>query len=70
MRAIDGFLQAIEGRVARYRLQGCFYLAVNDDGLIVDVTFMLRPLHAVQALVSAMAAKGAQPALDLEAGGE
>lgn len=60
----------VEGRVARYRLQGCFYLTVNDAGLIVDVTFMLRPLHAVQALVSAMAAKGAQPALDLEAGGE
>lgn len=37
---------------------------------LIDVTFMLRPLHAVQTLVSAMAAKGAQPALDLEAGGE
>ena len=60
----------VEGRVARYRLQGCFYLTVDDAGLIADVTFMLRPLHAVEALVSAMASKGAQPALDLEAGGE
>ena len=60
----------VEGRVTRYRLQGCFYLRVNGAGLIVEVTFMLRPLHAVEALVSAMAAKGARPALDLEAGGE
>jgi len=68
----DGSTHAliVEGRVTRYRLQGCFYLRVNDAGLIVDVTFMLRPLHAVEALVSAMAAKGAQPALDLEAGQE
>ena len=68
----DGSTQAliVEGQVTRYRLQGCFYLRVNEAGLIVDVTFMLRPLHAVEALVSAMAAKGAQPALDLEAGGE
>ena len=68
----DGSTHAliVEGRVRRYRLQGCFYLRVNGAGLIADVTFMLRPLHAVEALVSAMAARGAQPALDLEAGGE
>ena len=60
----------VEGRVTRFRLQGCFYLSVNDAGLIADVTFMLRPLHAVEALVSAMAARGAQPALDLAAGRE
>jgi hypothetical protein len=68
----DGSTHAliVEGRVARYRLQGCFYLRVDGAGPIVEVTFMLRPLHAVEALVSAMAAKGARPALDLEAGGE
>jgi hypothetical protein len=68
----DGSTHAliVEGRVTRYRLQGCFYLRVNDAGLIAGVTFMLRPLHAVEALVSAMAAKGARPALDLEAGQE
>lgn len=68
----DGSTHAliVEGRVMHFRLQGCFYLRVNGAGLIVEVTFMLRPLHAVEALVSAMAAKGARPALDLEAGGE
>ena len=68
----DGSTHAliVEGRISRYRLQGCFYLTLNDAGLIADMTFMLRPLHAVQALVSAMAARGARPALDLEAGGE
>lgn len=60
----------VEGRVERYRLQGCFYLKTDQADLITEVTFLLRPLHAVQALVSGMAAKGARPALDLQAGGE
>jgi hypothetical protein len=37
---------------------------------VAEVIFMLRPLHAVRALVSATAAKGAQPALDLQSGSE
>lgn len=60
----------VEGRVGARSLQGCLYLRTDDAGLIEDVTFMLRPLHAVEAFVAAMGAKGAQPALDLEAGGE
>ena len=51
-----------------------FALELLEDLVVVDQLASpdgsIRPLHAVQALVSAMAAKGAQPALDLEAGGE
>ena len=59
----------VEGRVGPHRLQGCLYLRTDGTGLVDDVTFMIRPLQANQAFVSAMGALGAQPALDLEAGG-
>ncbi|HEY3238693.1 MAG TPA: nuclear transport factor 2 family protein [Acidimicrobiia bacterium] len=60
----------VEGRVGAQSLQGCLYLRTNDNGLVDDLTFMIRPLHAVEAFVTAMGARGAQPALDLQAGGE
>lgn len=59
----------IGGRIGSQPLQGCVYLHTDDGGLINEVTFMLRPFHAVQAFVTAMGAMGAQPALDLESGG-
>ena len=67
----DGTTHAliVEGRVGTQRLQGTLYLHTNSTGLVDDVTFMVRPLRANQAFVSAMGARGAQPALDLDAGG-
>lgn len=60
----------VDGRVGAQSLQGCLYLRTDDTGLVDDLTFMLRPLRAVEAFVAAMGALGAQPALDLQAGGE
>jgi hypothetical protein len=57
-----------DGRIGAQPLQGCLYLRTDDDGLIDELTFMIRPFHALQAFVTAMGARGAQPALDLEAG--
>jgi hypothetical protein len=58
----------IDGRIGAQPFQGCLYLRTADDGLIDELTFMLRPFHALQAFVTAMGALGAQPALDLESG--
>jgi hypothetical protein len=67
----DGSTHAliVEGRVGAQRLQGMLYLRTDATGLVEDVTFMIRPLRANEAFVAAMGARGAQPALDLEAGG-
>jgi hypothetical protein len=71
LQSDDGTTHAliVEGRVGAHRLQGCLYLRTEPTGLVDDVTFMIRPLRANEAFVSAMGARGAQPALDLEAGG-
>lgn len=72
LHSSDGRTHAllVEGRVSAQSLQGCLYLRTDDAGLVDDLTFMLRPLRAVEAFVAAMGALGAQPALDLQAGGE
>jgi hypothetical protein len=38
-------------------VQGCDFITVNDDGLISELTVMLRPLKGAQALADAMAAQ-------------
>jgi hypothetical protein len=38
-------------------VQGCDFITVNDDGLISELTVMLRPLKGAQALADAMGAQ-------------
>ena len=49
-------------RVGRYQLQGVDIVTTDDDGLITDVTVMIRPLRGLEALVAAMQqARAGQP---------
>ena len=41
-------------RVGRYQLEGVDIVTTDDDGLITDVTVMIRPLRGLEALVAAM----------------
>ena len=43
--------------VAGKQLHGCDFLHLNDDGLIDELTVMVRPLSAANALAQAMAAQ-------------
>ncbi|MFG3019161.1 nuclear transport factor 2 family protein [Streptomyces sp. NPDC048254] len=43
--------------VAGKKLQGCDFLHVDEDGKIDDLTVMVRPLSAAQALAEAMNAR-------------
>ena len=56
-----------EARVRDLLAQGFMLLRTEDD-CITELTLLLRPLAALRAFVSAMAALGAQPALDAGAG--
>jgi hypothetical protein len=38
-------------------VNGCDFITVNDDGLISELTVMVRPLKAAHALADAMAAQ-------------
>ena len=42
------------GRVGRYQLEGVDIVTTGEDGLITDVTVMVRPLRGLEALVGAM----------------
>ncbi|MGH3243229.1 MAG: nuclear transport factor 2 family protein [Spirillospora sp.] len=46
-----------EAKVGDLELTGCDFLRTNDDGLIEDLTVMVRPLSAANALAAAMAAE-------------
>lgn len=46
-----------ETRVGDVSLNGCDFITVNDDGLISELTVMVRPLKAAQALAEAMGAQ-------------
>ncbi|MFJ2260800.1 nuclear transport factor 2 family protein [Streptomyces sp. NPDC087844] len=46
-----------EARVGDRALQGCDLLHFGEDGRIDDLTVMVRPLSAAQALQAAMAAR-------------
>jgi limonene-1,2-epoxide hydrolase len=44
-------------RVGERQLEGCDFLHVGDDGLIDELTVMVRPLNAAVALADAMKAQ-------------
>jgi len=46
-----------ETRVGDVRVDGCDFLHLDDDGLIDELTVMVRPMSAAQALSAAMAAE-------------
>ena len=48
-------------RVGRFELEGVDILTTDDDGLITDVTVMVRPFHALEALIAAMQLALAHP---------
>jgi hypothetical protein len=44
-------------RIGDVAVEGCDFLHLDDDGLIDELTVMVRPLSAAQALAEAMAAE-------------
>jgi limonene-1,2-epoxide hydrolase len=46
-----------ETRVGDRQIEGCDFLHLDDDGLIDELTVMVRPLTAAHALADAMKAK-------------
>jgi hypothetical protein len=46
-----------ETKVGDVSLNGCDFITTNADGLISELTVMVRPLKAAQALAEAMAAQ-------------
>ena len=46
-----------EARIGDTRVEGCDFLHLDEDGLIDELTVMVRPLSAAQALSAAMAAQ-------------
>ncbi|MFF1548438.1 nuclear transport factor 2 family protein [Streptomyces sp. NPDC058291] len=44
-------------RVGDRQLTGCDFIHLDDDGLIDDLTVMVRPLSGAQALAAAMGAR-------------
>ncbi|AVV46385.1 nuclear transport factor 2 family protein [Streptomyces sp. ID05-04B] len=44
-------------RVGERRLSGCDFIHVDDNGLIDELTVMVRPLSGAQALAAAMGAR-------------
>jgi hypothetical protein len=46
-----------EARIGDVRVEGCDFLHLDEDGLIDELTVMVRPLSAAQALSAAMAAQ-------------
>ncbi|MFF1292453.1 MULTISPECIES: nuclear transport factor 2 family protein [unclassified Streptomyces] len=54
-------------RVGDRALTGCDFIHVNEDGLIDELTVMVRPLSGAQALAEAMGAQFERIAKDAEA---
>ena len=46
-----------ETRIGDANVHGCDFIRVNDDGLISELTVMVRPLSAAHALADAMSAQ-------------
>ncbi|WP_433616244.1 nuclear transport factor 2 family protein [Dactylosporangium sp. CA-139114] len=46
-----------EARIGDVAVEGCDLLHLDEDGLIDDLTVMVRPLSAAQAVAAAMAAQ-------------
>ncbi|MEU5765112.1 nuclear transport factor 2 family protein [Streptomyces asoensis] len=54
-------------RVGERELTGCDFIHLNEDGLIDELTVMVRPLSGAQALAAAMGAQFDQILKDAEA---
>ncbi len=50
----EGTVLAFEAKVGDKQLQGADYVHVDDDGLVDELTVMVRPLSGLNALVEAM----------------
>ncbi len=46
-----------EARIGDVAVEGCDFLRLDEHGLICELTVMVRPLSAAQALAAAMAAQ-------------
>lgn len=60
LREIDDFPHSalvFEAKVGDVTVNGCDFITVNDDGLISELTVMVRPLKAAHALADAMGAQ-------------
>ena len=60
LRAIDDpphSALVFEAKVGDVTVNGCDFITVNHDGLISELTVMVRPLKAAHALADAMAAQ-------------
>ncbi|MFF9098149.1 nuclear transport factor 2 family protein [Streptomyces sp. NPDC014776] len=62
VRALDGadgrdHALVFAARVGDRELTGCDFIHVDDDGLIDELTVMVRPLSGAQALAEAMGAR-------------
>lgn len=55
-------------RVGDRELTGCDFIHLNEDGLIDELTVMVRPLSGAQALAEAMGAQFEEIAKEAEAG--
>ncbi|KKD06889.1 nuclear transport factor 2 family protein [Streptomyces sp. WM6386] len=55
-------------RVGDRALTGCDFIHLNEDGLIDELTVMVRPLSGAQALAEAMGAQFERIAKEAEAG--
>jgi ketosteroid isomerase-like protein len=54
-------------RVGGRELTGCDFIHLNEDGLIDELTVMVRPLSGAQALAAAMGARFEEIVKDAEA---
>jgi hypothetical protein len=56
LAAADGADHALvfQARIGDRDVEGCDFLHVNDDGLIDELSVMVRPLSAAVALAEAM----------------
>jgi hypothetical protein len=46
-----------EARIGEVRVEGCDFLHLDQDGLVDELTVLVRPLSAARALSAAMAAQ-------------
>ncbi|MFF9210115.1 MULTISPECIES: nuclear transport factor 2 family protein [unclassified Streptomyces] len=72
VRALDGadgrdHALVFAARVGDRELTGCDFIHVDDDGLIDELTVMVRPLSGAQALAEAMGARFGKIAAEAQA---
>lgn len=63
----NGHALVFEARIGDVRVEGCDFLHLDEAGLIDELTVMVRPLSAAQALSAAMAAQFEQIQREAEA---